>query len=139
MLEKYDLIFEEYKNYIESNSQYNARVVPYNTNTTTHFPIITFVRSNNIDLDNNSLKKIDCYEKFYFTIDIYTKNQGSNNLIISAQKIDRELEELTLQFFEMTNFKKTLNKPTMNLDTNIFRRTLQYQCEIGNRGNIIRR
>jgi hypothetical protein len=36
--------------------------------------------------------------------------------------------------------KKTLDNPTPNLDTSILRRTINYQCLIGNiRGNIIRR
>lgn len=139
MTEKYDLIFDAYKKHIEDNSQYGARVVKYNTNTSTYFPLITFTLSNNVDLDNNSLYNVDYFEKFYFTIDIYTKNKGSGEELIASQVIDKELESLTSSFFRQLNFKKTLNKPTPNLDTNIFRRTMQYQCEIGNRGNIIRR
>lgn len=139
MTEKYDLIFDAYKKYINDNSQYGARVVKYNTNTSTYFPLITFTLSNNVDLDDNSLYNVDYFEKFYFTIDIYTKNKDSDGQIIASQVIDKELETLTADFFKQLNFKKTLNKPTPNLDTSIFRRTMQYQCEMGNRGNIIRR
>lgn len=139
MTEKYDLIFDAYKKYIEDNSQYGARVVKYNTNTSTYFPLITFTLSNNVDLDNNSLYNVDYFEKFYFTIDIYTKNKGSGEELIASQVIDKELETLTTNFFRQLNFKKTLNQPTPNLDTSIFRRTMQYQCEMGNRGNILRR
>lgn len=139
MTEKYDLIFDAYKKYIESNSQYSARVVKYNTNTSTYFPLITFVQSDNKDLDKNSTKNIDYFESFYFTIDIYTKNQGSGAKLIASQVIDKELEVLTTEFFKKLNMKKTLNKPTPNIDSSIFRRTMQYQCEMGNRGNIIRR
>lgn len=139
MTEKYDLIFDAYKKYIEDNSQYGARVVKYNTNTSTYFPLITFTLSNNVDLDNNSLYNVDYFEKFYFTIDIYTKNKGSGEELIASQVIDKELELLTTDFFRKLGFNKTLNKPTPNLDTSIFRRTMQYQCELGNRGNIIRR
>lgn len=139
MTDKYDLIFDAYKKHIEDNSQYGARVVKYNTNTSTYFPLITFTLSNNVDLDNNSLYNVDYFEKFYFTIDIYTKNKGSGEELIASQVIDKELELLTTDFFRKLGFNKTLNKPTPNLDTSIFRRTMQYQCEIGNRGNIIRR
>ena len=55
MTDKYDLIFDAYKKYIETNSKYSARVVKYNTSTSTYFPLITFTLSNNVDLDNNSL------------------------------------------------------------------------------------
>ena len=139
MTDKYDLIFDAYKKHIEDNSQYGARVVKYNTNTSTYFPLVTFTLSNNVDLDNNSLKNVDYFEKFYFTIDIYTKNKGSGEQLIASQVIDKEIELLTTSFFRQLGFKKTLNKPTPNLDTSIFRRTMQYQCEMGNRGNIIRR
>ena len=139
MTDKYDLIFDAYKKYIENNSKYGARVVKYNTNTSTYFPLITFIQSDNRDTDKNTNKNIDYFESFYFTIDIFTKNQGSGAKLIASQIIDKELETLTIEFFKKLNMKKTLNKPTPNLDTAIFRRTIQYQCEMGNRGNIIRR
>ena len=139
MTGKYDLIFDAFKEYIETNSKYGARVVKYNTNTSTYFPLITFIQSDNRDTDKNTNKNIDYFESFYFTIDIFTKNQGSGAKLIASQIIDKELETLTIEFFKKLNMKKTLNKPTPNLDTAIFRRTIQYQCEMGNRGNIIRR
>ena len=60
---------------------------------------------------------------------------------IASDEINKELCKLTTHFFgEIMNMKKTLNRPTPNLDTSILRRTMQYQCLIGNvRGNIIRR
>ena len=78
----------------------------------------------------------------HFKIDIYTKNktQGAN-IVTASQVINEELSRLTMEFFGgKLNMKKTLNKPTPNLDTEILRKTIQYQCLIGNaRGNIIRR
>lgn len=51
MVDKYEEIFSAYKKFIEENSQYDAKVVKYNTNTSSYFPIITFVLSNNTDTD----------------------------------------------------------------------------------------
>lgn len=142
MIDKYDEIFNEYKQFIKDNSQYDARVVKYNTNTSTYFPIITCTLSDNRDTDNCTIDMIERYEAFYFTIDIYTKDktQGAN-VTVASQVINDELTKLTLQFFgEKLRMKKTLNRPTPNLDTSILRKTIQYQCLIGNvRGNIIRR
>jgi hypothetical protein len=137
MTDKYDLIFDAYKEYIESNSKYSARVVKYNNNTSTYFPLITFVLSDNRDNDSNTMYDIDKFEKFYFTINIYTKNKIVDGETIAAQVIDKELETLTTIFFK--NLQKTQNRPIPNLDTSVFRRTMQYSCSIGNRGNIIRR
>jgi hypothetical protein len=142
MTDKYDEIFDRYKEFIENNSQYGARVVKYNTNTSTYFPLITCVLSDNKDTDNCTNDKIEFYESFYFTIDIYTKDKTKgNNLVVASQKISDELTKLTIKFFgEIMNMKRTLNRPTPNLDSSILRKTIQYQCLIGNvRGNIIRR
>lgn len=142
MTDKYDEIFDRYKEFIENNSQYGARVVKYNTNTSTYFPLITCVLSDNKDTDNCTNDKIEFYESFYFTIDIYTKDKTKgNNLVVASQLISDELTKLTIKFFgEIMNMKRTLNRPTPNLDSSILRKTIQYQCLIGNvRGNIIRR
>ena len=141
MIDKYEEIFDRYKKFIEENSQYNARVVKHNTNTSTYFPIITCVLSNNADTNYCTLDKIEYYESFYFTINIFTKDKQVDGNTISSSVINSELCKLTTYFFgEKMNMKRTLNRPTPNFDTSILRRTLQYQCLIGNvRGNIIRR
>lgn len=140
MIDKYEEIFDRYKKFIEENSQYNARVVKYNTNTSTYFPIISFVLNNNIDTDYATNDKIEYYEGFYFTIDIYTQDKIVGSIKTASQVINDELTKLTIKFFGEMNMKRTLCKPTPNLDKSILRRTIQYQCLIGNaRGNIIRR
>lgn len=139
MTNKYDLILDAYKEYIKTNSQYGARVVKYNTNTSTYFPLITFVQSDNTDVDSKTPKDIDYFERYYFTIDIYTKNKIVDGETIASQEISKELETLTAIFFRNLNMQKTLNRVIPNIDTSIFRKTMQYQCIMGNRENIIRR
>lgn len=139
MTDKYDEIFEVYKNFMESKSQYGVRVVKYNTNTSTYFPLITFELSNRVDTDIKTYKNIDNYEKYYFTITQYTKNKKKGAVMIASQEIDKELEKLSLEFLHKLNLKITVNKPTPNLDTSIFKRTIQAQGEINSRYNMIRR
>ena len=142
MVDKYEEIFNAFKQYIADNSQYGARVVKYNTNTSTYFPLITCVLMDNTDTDYCSIDKLEYYEAFYFTIDIYAKDKTKGtNVVVASQVIIDELSKLTIKFFgEKLNMKRTLNKPTPNLDSSILRKTIQYQCLIGNaRGNIIRR
>lgn len=138
----YDKIFKEFKEFVETNSKHSARVVKTNTNTSSYFPLVTCMLSNNTDTDNCTNEGLEKYEAFYFTIDIYTKNKTKGaNIVTASEIINEELSNLTMQFFGgKLNMKKTLNKPTPNLDTSILRKTIQYQCLIGNvRGNIIRR
>lgn len=139
MIDKYDEIFEAYKKFMQDNSKYNVKVVKYNTSTSTYFPLVSFGLSNLVDTDNRTTYNIDNHEAYYFTIEQYTKNKNVDAELIASQVIDAELMNLTLEFLHKLNFKITLNKATPNLDTSIFRRTIHAQCEISNRGNIIRR
>lgn len=140
MIEKYNLLFKEFKEYIDNNSQYNVRVVKHNTNTSTHFPVISFVLTNFINTNECTIDKIEYYDNFYFTIDIYSKNKVISGKTISAQVISEDLLKLVLKFFDKKNMLRTSCRPTFNLDDSISRINVQYQCAIGNaRGNIIRR
>lgn len=140
--EKYNKIFNEFKEFIKNNATYKTKVAKYNTNSKPPFPLITVTLSDNKDTDYCTTDKIEKYESLYLTIDIYTKDKNlDDGTIIASDEINEELSMLTMIFFgEKLNMKKTLNKPTPNLDTSILRKTIQYQCLIGNaRGNIIRR
>lgn len=156
MEEKSEIIFNLYKKYIEENSMYKPRVVKYFNNQATYFPIITFTLSDNKDTTHNSLLNIDYFESFYFTINIFCKeeivdttkttiNEDGEEIeeieskVVPASIIDKELERLTNEFFRIYNIRKTSNKPIPNIQANILRRTIQFQCEMGVRSNIIRR
>ena len=137
----YDKIFQEYKEYIENNSRFVPRIVKAYTSKSTDFPLISCILSNNVDTDYCTNDMIEKYEEYYFTIDIYTKDKTIDGEKVSSQLISDELSNLTMKFFgEKKRMKKTLNQPIPNLDTSILRKTIRYQCLIGNvRENIIRR
>lgn len=142
MYDNLDQIYYEYKKFIEQRSDYKPRVVKYYTNTSTYFPIISCTLSNNTATDYCTNDMIEQYEQYYYTIDIYAKDKTEGaNIKVASQVIVDELTKLTIQFFgEKLGMRKTLNQPTPNADTSIFRQTIRYQCLIGNvRGNIIRR
>ena len=142
MQEKVKNIIDEYKDYIENNSQYGTKVVKNNTIKSTYFPIISCIISNNTSTNEETNDRVELYEAFYITVNIYAKNKTKGaNIKVSAQVIIDELVYLTDKFFnEFKNMKKTLNKPVPNIDQQILRQTMQFQCLVGNiRGNIIRR
>ena len=140
MIDKYEEIYDRFKKFIESNSQYNAKVVKYNTNTSTYFPIVSCVLDDNKDTDYCTNDKIEFYEAHYYIINIFTKDQNQGEEKVASQVINNELTKLTIQFFNKLNMRRTLCKYTPNMDTSILRRTLNFQCLLGNvRGNIIRR
>lgn len=137
----YDKIYNLYKEYMQKNSKYSPIVTKYTTNTISKFPTIVFSLNNDVDTDNATIDKIEYYEQKYFTINIYTKDKvNGTNIVTTSQVISDELGELTKEFFNKINMKRTRYSPEPNLDTSILRLVIQYQCMIGNaRKNIIRR
>jgi len=141
-MKDYELIFDKYKEYLQSNSKYSPNVVKYNSNAISMFPTVVCTLSNWIETDNATIDKIEYYDQYYFTINIYTKDKTKgSNIVTASQVISEELSELTTQFFgNVLNMKRTRHSPEPNLDTSILRVVIQYQCLIGNaRKNIIRR
>lgn len=135
-----DNVYNAYKKYIKENSSYGDIVVKHCNESSPRFPVISCVLSNNTSTNKGTIDKIEYYEAFYFTINIYTKDKVINNKTIASKVINDELSNLTIEFFDKLNMYKTLNRPTPNLDTSILRKTIQYQCYVGNaRIDIIRR
>ena len=140
MINKYNEIFEDLKNFVVANSGYTPRVVKNYTSTSTYFPIISCQLSNLLDTDFCTIDMIERHEEMYLTIDIYTKNKTIYGEEIASQLINDELTELVMKFFSSIKMKKTFCRLTPNADTSITRRTIQYQGLISSaRGNIIRR
>ena len=139
MLEFYEDLFNSYKNYMENSSEYKPRIVKFNTNTSSYFPIVTFTISNLVDTDNDTIDKIEQFDEYYFTIDVYSKDKIVNKTTIASQIINNELTKLTINFFDNLNMRRSSCRPTFNIDNSILRTNIQYQCMISTRGNIIRR
>ena len=140
MIDKYNKIFQDYKQFIIERSSFSPRVVKDYTNTSAYFPIISCQLSNFVDTDYCTIDMIENHEEMYLTIDIYTKNEAVKNNKVASQQINDELTELTIQFFNSKKMKRTLCRLVPNADNSITRRTIQYQGLISTaRGNIIRR
>lgn len=133
-----ETVFQKYKDYILSNSKYNPKVKKYYSNSSAYFPYVSFEKKNEVDSDYSTMKNIDRSEKRYYTINIYAKNKIDNKTTIPSQVIVDEIRKLTIEFFRSVNFKKTLDTPTPNADTEIFRQTMNYQCLLTNRIQIIK-
>ena len=141
-MEDYEKIFDLYKQYLLANSKYSPIVVKYNNNEVSKFPTVVCTLSNWVNTDNATLEKIEYYDEYYFTINIYAKDKTKGtNIVTASQVIIEELSELTTQFFgNKLNMKRTRHSLEPNLDASILRLVIQYQCMIGNaKKNIIRR
>ena len=127
MIDKYEEIFQLEKEYVESNSQYNVRVVKSNTNTSSYFPIVVCQLSNITDTDFCSIDKIENHQELYIRNDVYTKDKTVGSDKIASQLINDELTKLIINFFSKLNMRMTMCNSTPNLDKDIMRRTIQHQ------------
>jgi hypothetical protein len=139
MDEFYNCLYKSYRDYIIANSNYDPGFDKHYNENPTKFPFITLEKVNDMETDNSSLDKREYYDQLYFTINIYSKNKKVDGSIVSSNTINQELEKLTKDYFRKLNFKRTASLPTINMDSNIERTTIQVQCMVGNvRNNIIR-
>ena len=132
-----DKLYKEYKLYIESNSQYNAKVVKdYNYNKS-QFPIIDFSYDDSVETNNATVEGIEYYDREYFIITIYATDMGN----ISRNVITEELKQLTQKFIgRYIGMTRTMCKRVPNLDNQVLRTIIKYNCLKGNiYNNIIRR
>lgn len=140
MIDKYEEIFRLEKEYVESNSQYNVRVVKNNTNTSSYFPIVVCQLSNITDTDFCSIDKIENHQELYIRNDVYTKDKTMENNKIASQLINDEITKLIVEFFNKINMRMTMCNLTPNLDKSIMRRTIQHQGLVSlSKNNITRR
>lgn len=136
----FNKLFLEYKTYIESNSQYNAKVVrDYNYEKTekSKFPIIDISYNDSVNTSNSTVDGIEYYDREYFIITIYAIDKGT----ISKNVITDELKYLTQKFMgKYKGMERTSCKPVPNLDKTMVRTIMKYTCLKGNvYNNIIRR
>lgn len=146
ILDKYEQIYNEYAKFMNENSNYKPEdgkklVIKNSTNYSSYFPIINFELANCLPTNEITNQREEYFDGYYFTINIYTKNLTTGTRVkVAKETIAKELANLTVEFFTKKNMLRTLFKPIPNLDDDIYRINIQYQCQIGNvRGNIYRK
>ena len=130
-------LYLEYKTYIESNSNYNAKVVNNYNYDSSYFPLVVFHHQNSTNSNDATVDNLEYYDNEYFQITIYTQDEED----ISRNVIANEIKELTHKFLgRYKGMTRTNCRPLPNLDTSVLRTLMEYQCQVGNiYGNIIRR
>lgn len=133
----FNKLYLEYKTYIESNSQYSPKVVKNYNYEKSQFPIIDFSYDDSVNTDDATIGGIEYYDREYFIITIYTIDKGN----VSRNVIADELKQLTHKFMgRYKGMTRTTCKPIPNMDTQVLRTLMKYECYVGNvYGNIIRR
>lgn len=134
---KFTDLYLEYKKYIESNSKYSPKVVKDYNYDSQYFPIVDFSYDDSVNTNDATIGGMEYYDREYFIITLYVKDSGT----ISRNIITEELRDLTQKFLgRYKGMTRTSCKNIPNLDTNVLRTLMKYECRVGNvHGNIVRR
>lgn len=133
----YELIYKDFKNYIQSNSDRNPKVYKISPQKPPQFPVVEFrMTTNRVDNGNSSIDKykLEYYSFVAFRITILTQNVGN----IDKSIIANELSKLVNKYFMEYGLLKTNQEDAPNADVTVLRRIIDYECKVGNKHYDIR-
>lgn len=118
----YDEVRQGLKEYL-SKSKYDPKVM--SSPKGNYFPKVVFTKVDDREIEKTTLR-LDVKSSVVFEIDIYAKEQGVSEVTIAT-----ELEELVKEYMgTIRNFKRTLDKPTPNVDVSVYRITMRYETNV---------
>ena len=121
-------LFDKAKKYITENSIFNPFVISNFISEPKLFPIVIIEEVNDILFDE-TLAKGEQKNKLTYEIEIYTMDKTVENERIARQVIIDELKKLVNDFFEnQYGFLRTASKPRPNIDLDVARHYLRYEC-----------
>jgi len=123
----YQQVFNKIKTDLTSLSSYSPVVVKVAPSNSSVFPVVEVVEFDNT-LQNETLDKTEQIEKLNYTINIFTQDNKNK---VSKVEIAEELRDL---IDEIMSNHYGMNRVTCqripNLDTNVYRILLIYECSI---------
>lgn len=120
--------------YLKENSEYNPLVTTIVS--TDKYPKVVITKADDRELKSDSFRR-NVISSLVFEINIYAKDKVVGNKTISSRIIATELEDLIKKYMgDMCGFKRTLDKPTPNIDTTIYRVTMRYNVSYNDKMNV---
>ena len=127
MTDIYQQIFDKLKTDIVSQSEYNPSVVKTAPSNLGKFPLVEVVESQNA-LQYETLDKTEQIDKLTYTINIYTQDSDKKvSKVIIAEELTAIVDEIMSNHFGMD---RTNCQRIPNLDTNVYRMLLTYNCSV---------
>ena len=107
-----------YSPFVTSNSNMNI------------FPKVVVEMADDREIKTDT-KRFNVISSKYIEINIYAQDKTVGTKKVSGRTIAREIETHIKNYMgEYLNFKRTLDTPTPNLDTTVYRITMRYQKNI---------
>lgn len=129
-LDIYDELFDHYYNYIKTLSPNNVTVAKKSPPTITKFPTIILKEVQNVNTGNMSLNRQEFTDMISFQVDIYTKDIIENGIECASLQIQKELKNLTFDFFLKNGFTRTAFENWENNNIVYDRLTMIFQCNL---------
>ena len=98
--------------------------------TITTFPTIILKEVQNINTDNISLNRQEFVDTISYQVDIYTKDIVENGVEYPSLQLQKELKNLTFDFFLKNGFKRTAFDNWENNNIVYDRLTVIFQCNL---------
>lgn len=123
-LQVYDEIYGELKKYVKLHSKYSPVILKRPSGN--KLPKVVFE-----EIRNDALCVGDPHSQLGFEINIYAGTIEFEGELLDSMEVVRELQGIVASFMEDTMmFKRGLVRPTPNIDSNIYRITMQYETTI---------
>lgn len=132
------ILFEEVRKglstYLTEMSEYDPLITTIVG--TDKYPKVVISKADDREIKNDTFR-MTVVSSLVFEIDIYTKDKVIGNKTVSSRVIATELEDLIKRYMgDMCGFKRTLDKPTPNIDTSIYRITMRYSGTYNDKRNV---
>lgn len=129
-LDIYDELFDHYYNYIKNTSPNSVKISKKSPPTITTFPTIILKEVQNLNTDIMTTNKQEFVDLVSYQVDIYTKDVVENGVEYPSLLLQKELRNLTYDFFLNKGFTRTNYDNWENNNIVYDRLTLIFQARV---------
>ena len=126
-LDIYDELFKDYQSYIKDNINYEIKIAKKAPQSITKFPTIIMKEVINTNTNNISTNYQEFVDLVGYQVDIYTKDFIDENGQHYSMEVQKELKQLTYNFFFANRFKRQSYEDWENNNLIYDRLTLVFQ------------
>lgn len=131
-----NLLFKDYKKFIETNSKFEPTILPSSNKDLTKFPTILFKEQNNIE-SSSTLNRIEYIDEITLVIEIYCQTKTIGNKKYASKTIMDELKYLTFEFFRTVGCERLSCEPVEYYNKEVDRLVMLYRFNINSWNNKI--
>lgn len=127
MVDIYQQVFDKVKTDLLSLSEYEPLIVKTAPSATSKFPLVEIVESQNV-LQYETLDKKEQLDRLTYTINVYAQdNKNKVSKVVIAEELVAIIDDVMSDYFGMD---RTNCQRIPNLDTNVYRMLLTYNCSV---------